>query len=102
MVILKVLTVGLIALKHGKPAGLKSLLEPPKHGFFTRASTGITSTVNSYYSNKSWKNKFVKFYSKLLDHLKRADMKIDVDKKNLKEWVRKNVRQFPRNADEML
>ena len=99
---LRVLTVGLQILFYGKPEGLKKLLEPSQHGFNTRGSMGIATVTDSHYSNKSWRNKFTKFFSKLPDSLKSIDVKSRSGKQELKDWVMRNVRQVPRTAAEML
>ena len=101
-IVFRVLVTGLIALKYGKPDGLKKLLTPPNHGINTRSSQGITAIRNNYYSNKSWKNKFVKFYNKLPSPLKSADVKNKAEKDELKSWIEKNVVQFPSCSQDML
>ena len=90
-IVYKVLVQGLLVLKYDKPDGLKLLLEPPKHGINTRGSKGVAAVIDSYYSNKSWRNKFVKYFNMLPNDLRTADMKIGRDKKELKQWVSENV-----------
>ena len=102
MPILRNFTVGLKILFYCKPERLKKLLDPNHHGFNTRGSMGIATVTDSHYSNKSWRNKFTKFFSKLPDSLKSIDVKSRSGKQELKDWVMRNVRQVPRTAAEML
>ena len=84
-IVFRVLITGLLALKYGKPVGIRELLKPTQHGFNTRGSQAqVCTVIESYYSNKSWKNKFVKYLNKLPEPLKYSDMKNKVEKDELK------------------
>ena len=103
MVIFRILMIGLQALRYGQPVGLSSLLKPAEHGFFTRGSVGIAAATQSHYSNKSWKNKFTKYFLKLPPvNLRSADVICKYDKDELKDWIFKNVVQIPRTANDLL
>ena len=92
-----------MALKYKKPVGISDLPQPTQHGFNTRGSQAqVCTVIESYYSNKSWKNKFVKFLNKLPESLKYSDMKNKAEKDELKLWIKNNVVKFPRCSEEML